>query len=123
MISSGTYLGYIDWEHYICHSCQRELMTSHIPSKTTVVCVPGHISLQWITELKKHIQNTKNDVEYTEGGIVIGRINGITYLVYPGIKVILNAISKKQRRDQVIVLYDREFVFTMFAIPRILEPI
>lgn len=92
-------------------------MTSHIPSKTTVVCVPGHISLQWITELKKHIHDTKNDVEYSEGSIVIGRINGITYLVYPGIKEILNAISKRHRRYQVVVLYDREFVLTMSVIP------
>lgn len=97
----------LDWNTYICHACRTNEKRDKIPTKTTLVCVPAHISHQWILELKKHIHHQKSDFEYSTKLCTIGRIHGLYYLVYPGVNVIKQHIQSDTRLFIPLFLINR----------------
>ena len=100
-MTSGKYKGEVNWDSYVCHSCRKQNKSS-FSSKTTLVAVPPHIALQLIDEIKKHISPGKKDWEYSEKGIVMGRRNGVSYLLYPGFRAIQKAIYNSHGRINYI---------------------
>ena len=117
ILYSGSYNGSIDWTHYTCHHCLKETQPKCYSSKSTLVCVPGHIAVQWIDEIKKHVQTTDNDKVYNDKDIYIGKKNGIKYCLYPGIRTIMKSIQNDHGSSFNSSFKYREFNSSMLSFP------
>lgn len=95
-----------DW--YVCYDCQKKkAKTVRIACKTTLVFTPAHICIQWIEELRKHVQAGASDTHVITGNYCEGRVNGVRYLFYPGCGVLMKGIisgsGRTERRGRVVV--------------------
>lgn len=82
---------------YICFGCRKNLQYElpMLKAKTTLVMMPLHIAMQWISELRKHLGKHPHDKNIVNKYYCEGQVHNIRYLLYPGISVILRHMNSK----------------------------
>lgn len=82
---------------YICFDCRKNLQYELplLKAKTTLVMMPLHIAMQWISELRKHLGEYPRDKNVVNKYYCEGQVHNIRYLLYPGISVILRQMNSK----------------------------
>lgn len=88
---------------YICFNCRKKFYDELplVKAKTTLVMIPLHIAMQWITELHKHLVKDPNDINIKTKAYCEGRIHNLRYLLYPGISVILSKRGQEKCKHSI----------------------